>query len=111
MTVRISDYDYDLPEKLIAQKPASPSGSAKLMVYDTRTNKVYFDTFLHLEKYLPEKSVLVFNNTKVVPARVKLRKKTGGVAEILLLLNERKPGESQIKGLSDRKITIGQKLW
>jgi len=109
--IKIEDYDYDLPEKMIAQQPASPRDSAKLMVYDTRSDKIYFDTFLHLEKYLPEKSVLVFNNTKVVPARIKLTKETGGVVELLLLLNERKPGESRIKGLSDRKITIGQKLF
>ena len=107
---QVLSYDYELPEKFIAQSPASPRDGAKLMVYDTATDKIYFDTFLHLDKYLPSQSVLVFNNTKVVPARIILHKETGGIVELLLLLNERKVGEKVIKGLSDRKLTIGQKL-
>ncbi|MFA6521053.1 MAG: tRNA preQ1(34) S-adenosylmethionine ribosyltransferase-isomerase QueA [Candidatus Gracilibacteria bacterium] len=103
-------YDYHLPQELIAKEPASPRDLSKLFIYDTATDKITFDRFENLDKYLPQNSFLVMNKTKVIPARLKVRKETGGTVELLLLINELQPGDTLIKGLSDRKILPGQKL-
>jgi S-adenosylmethionine:tRNA ribosyltransferase-isomerase len=79
----ISDYDYKLPVSAIAQRPASVRDAAKLLVYDRKSEKVSFDRFAKLGKYLPGNSVLVFNETKVVPARFFVKKLTGGRVELL----------------------------
>lgn len=82
-----------------------------------------FDKFINLSKYLPPQTFLVMNNTKVLPARVKLTKDTsgpvksstkisaGGQVIVLFLLNELKFSDKTIKGLADRKIIIGQRLF
>src|SRR5438067_910975 len=74
----LSQYDYDLPESFIAQEPAEPRDSAKLLVYDRKADNTSFDTFASLPKYLPKNAVLVFNQTKVLPARFVLQKPSGG---------------------------------
>jgi S-adenosylmethionine:tRNA ribosyltransferase-isomerase len=110
-TFDLKKYDYHLPASLLSATPANPRDSAKLFVYDTKKDKVTIDTFRHLPKYLPKKTLLVFNNTKVVPARLVLRKETGGKVEVLLLLNEYRKNDKFIKGLADRKVSVGQKLF
>lgn len=99
-------YDYDLPESFIAQSAASPRDSAKLLVYDKKTNKVELDTYKNLVKYLPENSVLVFNQTKVIPARLSVKKPTGGKVEILFLQKE----DIYIRVLANTKLTTSMKL-
>ncbi|MEK7627969.1 MAG: tRNA preQ1(34) S-adenosylmethionine ribosyltransferase-isomerase QueA [Patescibacteria group bacterium] len=79
----LAAYDYPLAKERIALSPATPRDSAKLLVYKKSTQEVFFDTFAHLDMYLPAHSLLVFNNTKVIPARLYATKKTGGVVEIL----------------------------
>jgi S-adenosylmethionine:tRNA ribosyltransferase-isomerase len=105
-------YFYDLPESLIAKQPAEPRDAARLFVYDTARDEILFDTFSNLGIYLPPKSLLVLNDTKVVPARVILKKETGGKIEVLFLVNEwqQKSGEP-IPTLVDRKITVGARLF
>lgn len=99
-------YEYELPKGFIASAPAEPRDSARLFVYDTKTDTVTFDHFYNLSKYLPEGSLLVLNTTKVVPARVKMRKESGGIAEVLFLVNEvRKDG--LVPCITDRKLNIG----
>lgn len=105
----IDQYAYDLPDELIAHEPALPRDAARLLVYKTATDEVTFDTFANIAKYIPEHSLLVLNDTKVVPARLELKKKTGGSVRILFLFNEWDGGE-MIKGLPDRKISIGDIL-
>jgi S-adenosylmethionine:tRNA ribosyltransferase-isomerase len=100
-------YDYNLPENLIAQKPASPRDKAGLLVYKKDIGEVIFDEFLNIEKYLPKNSVLVFNETKVLPARIILKKETGGKVEILYL--QKRSGLLEV--LSDRKIDVGSKIY
>ena len=63
-------YDYQFPKELVAQEPARPRDAARLLAYDRATGDVTLDTFAHLDEYLPERSVLVFNETKVIPARM-----------------------------------------
>lgn len=93
-------YDYDLPESFIAQVPASPRDSAKLLTFDRQTKQTNIDTFKNLVKYLPKNSVLVFNKTKVIPARLSAKKPTGGVVEILFLAKE----EDNIRVLANKKL-------
>lgn len=114
----ILDYQYDLPERLVAKKPASPRDSSRLFVYDTAKDKIFFDSFSNIDKYLPVDCFLVFNNTKVLPARVKLKKEKekvpwrgGGTAEILIFVDRLTTGDNIIRGLSYKKILIGQKLY
>lgn len=79
----ISDYYYDLPEDRIAQHPAGERDKSKLLVYDG--NNISSDTFTNLDSHIPEHSLLVFNNTRVIRARLLFRKKSGAIIEIFCL--------------------------
>ena len=103
-------YTYDLPKELIANAPAEPRDSARLLVYSTKTDEIVFDTFANLARYILSGSVLVLNDTKVVPARLTMMKKTGGMVNILFLMNEWN-GEDTIKGLPDRALDIGEPIF
>lgn len=103
-------YGYDLPAELIAKAPAQPRDSARLLIYDTKSGKISFDSFRRLGKYLPAGSFLVLNKTKVLPARIILRKETGGLVRVLFLLNEPARRE-EFKILADRKIKTGDRLY
>lgn len=109
--IELSSYNYHLPEELIAKEPVEPRDSAKLFVYDTQKDEVHFDTFRNIGNYLPEKTLLVMNDTKVVPARLFLKKETGGKIEVLLFMNEHRPGDETVKGIVDRKIDVGAKVY
>ncbi len=106
----LEDYNYVLPKEMVAKRPASPRDSARLFVYDTSSGNSIFDTFSNLARHIPPRSLFVFNETKVVPARMALYKETGGRAEILLLMNEW-VGSNLILALSDRRIDIGSRLF
>ncbi len=82
--MRVEEFDYDLPEELIAKFPAVPRHSARLMVLDRKTQSISHGTFWDLPDYLREGDLLVFNDTKVIPARLYGRKPTGGKVEIVL---------------------------
>jgi S-adenosylmethionine:tRNA ribosyltransferase-isomerase len=103
----IQKYNYELPEKLIAQKPSQPRDAARLLIYEKTADKIYYDRFLNIVKYLPQNAVLVFNETKVLPARLNLKKETGGKVEILYLKNR---GEL-FEVLADRKLNINAKIF
>ncbi len=66
----LSDFDYHLPEELIAQSPAHPRDHAKLLVYNRETREIIDDAFYNLGNYLPENSTLVVNNSKVEKCRL-----------------------------------------
>ena len=106
----LPEYHYRLPEDLIAKSPAEPRDSSRLLVYDIRTDQVFFDVFSSIHAYIPRDSVLVLNDTKVFPARLELIKNTGGTVRILFLVNEW-DGNELIRGLPDRKIGIGDTLF
>ena len=106
----LAQFNYTLPEDLIAHAPALERDASRLFVYDTASNTISFDTFEHLADYLPADSFLVLNDTKVVPARLEVKKETGGKVELLLLVNEWREGDTTVPSLSDRKITVGQTL-
>jgi len=81
--IRIIDYNYALPEEKIAKYPLSERHLSKLLVYEA--GKMTEDTYLQVHEYLPAKSLLIFNNTKVVAARLLFQKITGGNIEIFCL--------------------------
>lgn len=81
--IHISDYNYDLPDSRIAKFPVSPRDTSKLLVY--RHGEISDDIFYNLPKYLSEKSLMVFNNTKVIQARMHFRKETGALIEVFLM--------------------------
>ncbi len=80
-----SDFYYDLPEELIAQTPAEPRDSSRLLVYDRSADKAEHKIFRDIKNYLRAGDVLVINNTKVLPARLYAHTEHGGRVEVLLL--------------------------
>ena len=102
----LKTYDYSLFPDRIAQEPASPRDSAKLLAYDRKTGSVTHDTFLNLAEHLPKNAVLVFNKTKVVPARFSVIKETGGKATITYVQTH----APHLQVMADRKLTTGSRL-
>jgi S-adenosylmethionine:tRNA ribosyltransferase-isomerase len=86
--MQTSDFDYDLPESFIAQTPAEPRDSSRLMVLHRQSGRLEHRTFADIGEYLRPGDVLTLNQTRVIPARLAARKETGGKAEILLLRRE-----------------------
>lgn len=82
-TIHIQDYDYPLPDHRIAKFPLAERDSSKLLVY--RKGEVSLDTFRNLPGYLPKGALMVFNNTRVIQARLHFRKETGALIEVFLL--------------------------
>ena len=80
-----SDFYYDLPEERIAQTPAEPRDSSRLLVYDRNTGSIEHKIFRDIADYLHAGDVLVLNKTRVIPARMYARTEHGGVVEVLLL--------------------------
>ncbi|MEJ5240266.1 MAG: tRNA preQ1(34) S-adenosylmethionine ribosyltransferase-isomerase QueA [Anaerolineales bacterium] len=85
MTLRTSDFDYDLPESFIAQEPVEPRDRARLMVLHRADGRIEHRIFYQIGEFLRPGDVLVLNQTRVLPARLFARKETGGRVEILLL--------------------------
>jgi S-adenosylmethionine:tRNA ribosyltransferase-isomerase len=81
---KISDYCYLLPDDRIARRPANPRDSSLLLLYN-QEGKIDHTIFRSLPDYLPEGSSLVFNNTKVIPARMYFQRSSGAVIEVFLL--------------------------
>ncbi len=83
--IKTSDFDYFLPEELIAQTPIEPRDASRLLVYDRDTGEVFHRHFRDVKDFLRAGDVLVRNNTKVLPARLFASTEHGGRVEILLL--------------------------
>jgi S-adenosylmethionine:tRNA ribosyltransferase-isomerase len=81
--IRISDYNYSLPDERIAKFPVAQRDHSKLLVY--RKGEVSQDVFYNLPNYLPKGALMVFNNTKVIQARMHFHKDTGALIEVFLL--------------------------
>lgn len=115
MQYKKSDFYYDLPESQIAQTPAEPRDSSRLLVYDRKTRRITDRVFRDIVEYLQKGDLLVINNTKVLPARMYARTQHGGAVEILLLkrydLNTwevlMRPGK---KGKIGAKMTVCDEL-
>lgn len=81
--IKISDYNYPLPDERIAKFPLALRDHSKLLIY--KHGQVSEDVFYHLPAYLPTGTLMVFNNTKVIQARMHFRKSTGALIEIFLM--------------------------
>jgi S-adenosylmethionine:tRNA ribosyltransferase-isomerase len=117
----LEQYNYYLPPELIRKQGVEPRDSARLFVYDTKQDTITHATFLELAHFLPTRALMVLNNTKVVPARLHLKKETGGKIEVFVLANEIHPlptsplagggATGEIPVLVDRKCLPGWKLY
>ena len=103
--MKLSEYDFDLPDELIAQSPTERRDQSRLMVVDRSTSSITHDVFANICRYLPNHPLMVFNNTRVIPAKLPgVRKDTGKYVEIILI-REAEPGvwEALVKGLGKMK--------
>lgn len=106
----VTDFDYDLPQELIAQTPVEPRDSSRLLVMDKNTGELEHRHFYNLPEYLKPGDLLVFNDTRVIPARLHGFKTTGAHVEVFLLTRKNatdwevlvKPGKKLQKGTQIR---------
>ncbi len=107
--MKVSDFNYDLPEELIAQTPLEKRDESRLMVLDRKNQTIEHKTFKDIVDYLEPGDVLVRNNTKVIPARLCGKKETGANVEFLLLNNiEKDIWESIVR--PGNKLHVGTKV-
>ena len=92
--IAIAEYDYPLSDDRIAKYPLAERDTSKLLLY--RGGVIDEDTFAALPKYIPQGSLMVFNNTKVIQARLRFRKETGAAIEVFCLEPERPCDYQQI---------------
>src|SRR5438093_1249612 len=83
--MRLNELDYDLPPELIAQEPLPRRDDARMEVVDRASGSIEHSRFYKLDHYLKEGDVLVLNDTRVFPARLMVRKETGGKVELLMV--------------------------
>src|SRR3954454_18996918 len=83
--MKLEELDYDLPPELVAQRPAERRDASRLLVYQRASGAVRHRRFADLPSELPRDALVVVNDTRVVPARLRLRRPGGGAAEVLLL--------------------------
>lgn len=106
--MKVSDFDYDLPEELIAQHPVEPRDASRLLVLDGTTGTTEHRRFRDLTDFLRPGDILVANDTRVIPARLFARKPTGGRVEILLL--ERSEDTTWRALIGGRRVDVGLTL-
>ena len=107
----LSDYNYDLPESLIAQEPSEQRGASRLLVLDRATGGTEHRMFGDLPSLLRAGDLLVLNDTKVIPCRLPAQKQGGGKAEVFLLREESlNCWSALIKGVSGagKRLTVGR---
>jgi S-adenosylmethionine:tRNA ribosyltransferase-isomerase len=108
--MRTADFHYDLPPELIAQQPASRRDGSRLLVLSRKTGKIEHRQFSELPEYFQPGEVLVLNNSRVIPARLRGKNpKTGGQFEILLL-EENSPNDWWAMMRPGKRAKIGTKI-
>ncbi|MBN1999504.1 tRNA preQ1(34) S-adenosylmethionine ribosyltransferase-isomerase QueA [candidate division KSB1 bacterium] len=108
--MKLSDFKYNLPDKLIAQYPSEKRDKCRLMVVDRKTESIHEEVFSDLIKYMEEGDTLVLNETKVFPARLEGTKdKTDAKVEIFLL-RELEQGLWEVLVKPARKVRVGNRL-
>ena len=100
--IRISDFDYQLPDEKIAQFPLSERDKSKLLIY--KDNKISSDVFRNIADYLPESALLIYNETKVIQARLIFTKESGATIEIFCLEPVSPTKEIQLVFQQTRKV-------
>jgi len=109
LSLRKSDFFYSLPPELIAQEPLADRTASRLLVLDPRKNAYLDSQVAQLRRFLRPGDLLVFNNTRVLPARLLARKETGGAVELLLdrILTAT---EARFLARSSKPLRVGMKL-
>lgn len=108
---RVSDFDYDLPEALIAQTPVEPRDSSRLLVVDRQTGELQHRHFSDILNFIQPGDLLVANDTKVIPARLLGRRTdTGGRVEVFLL-HRRSRDQWEVLVKPGKKMRPGQQVW
>lgn len=108
--MKTSDFDYELPPELIAQTPVEPRDHSRLLVINRKDGSLVHRQFHEITDYLRKGDVMVFNNSRVLPARLKgYRMETGGKVEILLLRRLRE-GEWQAMVKPARRLLPGERV-
>ena len=105
----ITELDYDLPPELIAQHPLERRDASRLLVYERATRAVRHRRFSDLGDEIGERDLVVVNDTRVIPARLRLRRPSGGEAEVLLL-EELEPGTWEGLARPSRRLRAGMRL-
>ncbi len=113
MRTKLSQFKFDLPENLIAQYPSQERDESRLMVVDRKTGKIEHKIFKEVLNYFDDGDVLIFNNTKVFPARMYGKKEKTGAKIEVFLLRELNADAKLWDVLVDpaRKIRVGNKLY
>lgn len=99
--IHIADYNYDLPDERIAKYPKAVRDESKLLLY--RGGQISEDVFYNLPNYLPKGELLVFNNTKVIQARLHFHKSTGALIEVFCL-EPHTPHDYQVSFATTRRV-------
>lgn len=105
----VTDFDYDLPQELIAQHPMEPRDHSRLLVVDKKTGEIEHKHFYDLVNYLKPGYVLVFNDTRVIPARLHGTKDTGAHVEVFLL-TRRDATDWEVLVRPGKKLQVGAKI-
>jgi len=108
--MRLSDFDYELPEELIAQNPVKKRGGSKLMVLDRKTETIKHKKFPNVVDYFNKGDLLVVNSTMVYPARLQAVKDRTDAKVELFLLRELSDNLWEVMVKPARKVRIGNKL-
>ena len=108
--MQLSDFDYFLPEELIGQKPCEPRDHSRLMVVNKETGKIEHKNFYELPDFLKPGDTLVFNDTKVMPARLLGSKKDSGGKVEVFLLNRQNGDEWEVLVKPGKKARVGAKI-
>jgi S-adenosylmethionine:tRNA ribosyltransferase-isomerase len=108
--MRSSELDYELPQELIAQHPLARRDGSRLLVHDRASGETRHRRFDELRSELPEGTLVVVNDTRVLPARLRLERPGGGEAEVLLLERLGENGTWEALARPSRKLRPGQKL-
>lgn len=105
----LEEYSYTLPRDLLATTPASPRDAARLFIYDTATDTVAFTTFRELCAHVPP-ALFVYNDTKVVPARLEARHGDGTAMELFILADQGVDATGKVRGLVNRPVKVGDTI-
>ena len=105
----VTDFDYDLPQELIAQHLMEPRDHSRLLVVDKKTGEIEHKHFYDLVNYLKPGDVLVFNDTRVIPARLHGTKDTGAHVEVFLL-TRRDATDWEVLVRPGKKLQVGAKI-
>ena len=105
--MHISEFDYELPEELIAQRPSEKRENSKMMVLNREQHQIEHKNFFNIVDYLDENTVLILNNTKVLPARLYGYKDTGAKIEVFLLKKQENENLWEVLIRPSKRVRVG----